>query len=186
MANFETLKFERDGAVAIITLNRPDAANSLNVKMSEELVKVATHCDSNPDIRCVVFTGAGKMFSAGGDLVSFAAQGDSMGEYMRYATTGLHAAISRFTRMNAPFLVAVNGGGWRRFQHGHHRRHDLRGRIGPFTMAYARAGVSPDGSELFPAAPGRPRQGHAAHPHERPVEWRAKPRNGVGQRSGGR
>ena len=147
---YATLKFERDGGVAIITLNRPDAANSLNVPMSEELVKVATHCDSNPDIRAVVFTGAGKMFSAGGDLHAFAAQGDGMAEYIRYATTGLHAAISRFARMNAPFLVAVNGvaagAGFSMAICG-----DLvfAAESAKFTEAYTKAGVSPDGSSTF-------------------------------------
>lgn len=147
---FETLKFERDGAVAIVTLNRPDAANSLNVPMSEELVKVATHCDSNPDIRCVVFTGAGKMFSAGGDLVSFASQGEKMGEYMRYATTGLHAAISRFTRMNAPYLVAVNGvAAGAGFSMAISGDMIFAAESAKFTMAYTRAGVSPDGSASY-------------------------------------
>jgi 2-(1,2-epoxy-1,2-dihydrophenyl)acetyl-CoA isomerase len=147
---YETLKFERDGAVAIVTLNRPDAANSLNVPMSEELVKVATHCDSNPDIRAVILTATGRMFSAGGDLVSFAAQGAQMSEYMRYATTGLHAAISRFARMNAPYLVAVNGtaagAGFSMAISG-----DLvfAAESAKFTMAYTRAGVSPDGSSTF-------------------------------------
>lgn len=147
---YETLTFERDGAVAIVALNRPDAANSLNVPMAEELVKVATHCDSNPDIRCVVFTGTGKMFSAGGDLHSFAAEGEGMAEYMRYATTGLHAAISRFSRMNAPYLVAVNGvaagAGFSMAISG-----DLvfAAESAKFTMAYTKAGVSPDGSSTY-------------------------------------
>lgn len=148
--NFETITFERNGGVAVITLNRPDAANSLNVKMSEELVKVATHCDSNPDIRAVVFTGSGKMFSAGGDLVSFAAQGDNMGEYIRYATTGLHAAISRFARMNAPFLVAVNGvAAGAGFSMAICGDMVFAAESAKFTMAYTRAGVSPDGSASF-------------------------------------
>ncbi len=147
---YETLTFERDGGVAIITLNRPEAANSLNVPMSEELVKVATHCDSNPEIRAVVLTGAGKMFSAGGDLHSFAAQGEQMSEYMRYATTGLHAAIARFARMNAPYLVAVNGvaagAGFSMAITG-----DLvfAAKSAKFTEAYTKAGVSPDGSSTW-------------------------------------
>jgi len=147
---YETLTFERDGAVAIITLNRPDAANSLNVPMSEELVRVATHCDSSPDIRAVVFTGSGKMFSAGGDLHSFAAQGDAMGEYMRYATTGLHAAISRFARMNAPYLVAVNGvAAGAGFSMAISGDMIFAAESAKFTMAYTRAGVSPDGSSTY-------------------------------------
>ncbi len=59
-SEFEAINFEMDGAVAVITLNRPDNANSLNAQMSEELLKAATHCDSDPSIRAVVFTGAGK------------------------------------------------------------------------------------------------------------------------------
>jgi len=148
--SYETLSFERDGGVAVITLNRPDAANSLNVPMAEELVKVATHCDSNPDIRCVVFTGAGKMFSAGGDLHSFAAQGEGMAEYMRYATTGLHAAISRFARMNAPYLVAVNGvAAGAGFSMAISGDMVFAAESAKFTMAYTRAGVSPDGSSTY-------------------------------------
>ena len=148
--NLETMTFERDGAVAIVSLNRPDAANSLNGLMSEELVKVATHCDSNPDIRAVVLTGKGKMFSAGGDLHSFAAQGEQMSEYMRYATAGLHVAISRFARMNAPYLVAVNGvaagAGFSMAITG-----DLvfAAESAKFTEAYTKAGVSPDGSSTW-------------------------------------
>ena len=148
--SYETLTFERDGSVAIITLNRPDAANSLNVPMSEELVKVATHCDSNPDIRAVVLTATGKMFCAGGDLRSFAAQGDGMAEYMRYATAGLHAAISRFARMNAPYLVAVNG-----MAAGAGFSIAITGDLvfaaesAKFTEAYTKVGVSPDGSSTW-------------------------------------
>ena len=148
--DFETITFERDGAAAIITLNRPDAANSLNAKMSEELVKIATHCDSNSDIRAVVFTGAGKMFSAGGDLHSFAAEGDGMAEYMRYATAGLHAAVSRFARMNAPFLVAVNGvAAGAGFSMAITGDMVFAADTAKFTEAYTKAGVSPDGSSTW-------------------------------------
>ena len=146
----ETMTFERDGAVAIVKLDRPDAANSLNVPMSEEMLKVATHCDSDPGIRCVVFTGEGKMFSAGGDLHTFAAEGDGMAEYMRYATTGMHMAISRFTRMNAPYLVAVNGvAAGAGFSMAISGDMVFAAESAKFTMAYTRAGVSPDGSSTW-------------------------------------
>jgi 2-(1,2-epoxy-1,2-dihydrophenyl)acetyl-CoA isomerase len=147
---FETLTFERDGGVAIVSLNRPDNANALNGQMSEDLVKVATHCDSNPDIRCVVFTGKGKMFSAGGDLHAFAAEGEGMSEYMRYATAGLHVAISRFARMNAPYLVAVNGiAAGAGFSMAITGDMVFAAESAKFTVAYTRAGVSPDGSSTY-------------------------------------
>lgn len=147
---YETIRFERDGAVAIVTLNRPDAMNSLNLRMSEELAQVATHCDSSAEIRAVVLTGAGKAFSGGGDLRAFVAEGDGMSEYVRQTTTGLHAAISRFARMNAPFLVAVNGvaagAGFSMAIAG-----DLvfAAESARFTEAYTNVGVSPDGSSTF-------------------------------------
>ena len=106
---YETLKFEVADQIATITFSRPEAANSLSLKGSEELHEVATHCASNPDIRAVILTGEGKMFCAGGDVVGFHAQGDAMSEHMRGMTTTLHAAISRFSRMDAPLIIAVNG-----------------------------------------------------------------------------
>ena len=56
----ETLLFERDsesdGAVAIVTINRPEAANSLNDVMCRDLLKVAIACDEDPSIRTVLLT----------------------------------------------------------------------------------------------------------------------------------
>ncbi|MEM7542865.1 MAG: enoyl-CoA hydratase-related protein [Pseudomonadota bacterium] len=148
--SYETLTYEFADGVGTITLDRPDAANSLNAKMGEELLEVATHCDSDPSVRAVILTGKGKMFCAGGDLKSFVAQGDKMGEHMRYLTTGLHAAVSRFARMNAPLIVAVNGtaagAGFSLSIIG-----DLiyAGESAKFTEAYTRIGVSPDGSSSY-------------------------------------
>ena len=146
----ETLQFERDGPVAIVRLNRPDAANSLNTAMSEELLRVATHCDSSSEIRAVVLTANGKMFCAGGDLHAFAAQGEAMSEYIRYTTTGLHAAIARFARMNAPYIVAVNGmAAGAGFSIAITGDLVIAAESAKFTEAYTRAGVSPDGSSTF-------------------------------------
>jgi 2-(1,2-epoxy-1,2-dihydrophenyl)acetyl-CoA isomerase len=148
--SYETLHFEIENQVATITLDRPDNANALNAKMGEELHAVATRCASGGDIRAVIFTGTGKMFSAGGDVVSFNAQGDGMEEYMRALTTSLHMALSRFYRMDAPLIVAVNGvaagAGMSMAMTG-----DLvfAAESAKFIMAYTKIGVSPDGSSTF-------------------------------------
>lgn len=147
---YEALKFEVSNQIATITFARPDAANSLNLKMSEELHAAATHCASNSDIRAVILTGEGKMFCAGGDVVGFHAEGDGMSEHMRGMTTTLHAAISRFSRMDAPLIIAVNG-----TAAGAGMSIALTGDVvfaaesAKFTMAYSKIGFSPDGSSTY-------------------------------------
>lgn len=64
----EILQIERDGPVAIVTLNRPDALNALSRALRGEIVKAFTELRSDEDIRCVVLTGAGRAFTAGVDL----------------------------------------------------------------------------------------------------------------------
>jgi enoyl-CoA hydratase/carnithine racemase len=62
MANLETLLFEKNDGVAKITLNRPGAANGINLAKAKELLNVAIDCDDDPEVRAVLITGAGKMF----------------------------------------------------------------------------------------------------------------------------
>ncbi len=150
MSGFTTLKFSINEHIATIVLNRPDAANGLNMEMGKELMQAAIACDENPDVRCVLITGEGKMFCAGGDLKSFAAYGEKLPHAIKELTTYLHAAISRFARMKAPVIIAVNGtaagAGMSMAVCG-----DLvlAAHSAKFTMAYTAAGLSPDGSASF-------------------------------------
>src|SRR5947207_7551289 len=95
----ETLRFERKGSVAWIILDRPAQLNALNAQMARELMQVAIACDEDEGVRCVVLTGSGKGFCAGGDLGEFASLGQGIAAHMKEMTVYLHAAISRFARM---------------------------------------------------------------------------------------
>src|SRR5579884_1773233 len=106
---YSALLFDVRDNVARITLNRPEAANSLNETLARDLMHAALRCDADPAIRAVVITGAGRMFCAGGDLKSFAAQGDNLPYHLKEVTTYFHAAVSRMARMDAPVIAAVNG-----------------------------------------------------------------------------
>ena len=65
----EGIRYEQNGNLAIITLNRPDSMNAFNYEMLRELGQVTEAIRINPDIRVVIFTGAGeKAFSVGADL----------------------------------------------------------------------------------------------------------------------
>lgn len=65
----DTIRYEQHGNIAYVTLNRPDALNAFNYDMLRELGDITESIRINPDIRVVIFTGAGeKAFSVGADL----------------------------------------------------------------------------------------------------------------------
>ena len=107
--SFETLLFETRDGVAYITLDREDAANAINLAMGRDLMAAALRCDEDPAVRAVLIRSKGKLFCAGGDLGSFSQAGDSLPGLLKELTTYLHAAISRFARMEAPVVAAVRG-----------------------------------------------------------------------------
>lgn len=147
---YEHLLVETGASVTTITLNRPDAANGMHIPLCRELLKATIAAAEDDTVRCVVITGAGKMFSAGGDLKSMAAFGDKIGEGLSEMTAYLHGAISRLARMDKPLITAVNGtaagAGMSLAALG-----DIviAAKSAKFTMAYTAAGLTPDGSSTF-------------------------------------
>jgi 2-(1,2-epoxy-1,2-dihydrophenyl)acetyl-CoA isomerase len=150
MSDDQRLLFEKSGAIARITLNRPKAANGFDEPMMRELAALAARCDADRTIKAVILTGSGRFFSAGGDLKGMGDAGDARGAYVKRLADNLHRATTSFARMDAPLIVAVNGvaagGGFSLAIAG-----DLviAARSASFTMAYTRAGLSPDGSSSY-------------------------------------
>jgi 2-(1,2-epoxy-1,2-dihydrophenyl)acetyl-CoA isomerase len=146
----EHVLFDAADGIATVTLNRPAQFNALNLAMARELHEVAIACGEDSSIRVVVLTGAGKAFFAGGDLGSFAEAGDDRGALIRHMTSHFHAAISRFNSIDAPVIAAVNGvaagAGFSMML-----ACDLvvATRSAKFTMAYTKAGLSPDGGSSY-------------------------------------
>ena len=145
-ARYETLGYEVEAGVATLTLNRPQAANAIDMTLGRELMDAVTRSDADASVRAVLLTGQGKMFSGGGDLASFAKYGDDVGRALRELTGYLHVSVSRLLRHRAPVVVAVNGvaagGGMSLALAG-----DLvlAAESARFTMAYTKAGLVPDG-----------------------------------------
>lgn len=71
---FETLLVETDGALGHLTLNRPEKLNPLSITTLTELAAAARWFDEQPAVKVVIVSGAGRAFSAGADLTSFAGQ----------------------------------------------------------------------------------------------------------------
>jgi len=147
---YQELQFALSERVGVITLQRPQQGNAITLQMARELLDVATRCDEDPNVRAVLLTGAGKMFCVGGDLKSFAEQGDRVGQHIKHITQALHAAISRFNWMDAPVVAAINGtaaGGG--FSLALCTDIAIAAESAKFTMAYSRAGLTPDGSSSY-------------------------------------
>jgi 2-(1,2-epoxy-1,2-dihydrophenyl)acetyl-CoA isomerase len=148
--DFQKLDFVMDGGVATLTLNRPDVANAMDLDMSKELMHAAIRCDEDATIRAVVITGAGRFFSAGGDLEGFRAAGDDVASLLKEMTVYLHAAISRFARMDAPVVAAVNGmAAGAGFSLMGACDITIAAESARFTSAYTAASLSPDGSSTY-------------------------------------
>ncbi|CAN5685553.1 enoyl-CoA hydratase-related protein [soil metagenome] len=146
---FETLEFEQTGPVVTITLNRPEAANGMNDTLTRELAEAAQAAD-NPAVKVVVLTGAGRFFCAGGDLKAMAASPLGPGPFVKGIADDLHRAISIFARMDAVVITAVNGvAAGAGFSLAVSGDLVLASDKASFTMAYTRAGLSPDGSASY-------------------------------------
>lgn len=142
----EPVLFSVEDGIATITLNRPEAGNAIDLPMAYALVQAAIACDNDASIRCVVLTGAGRMFCVGGDVGLFAAAGDKADTFINELAGVLHMAVSRLARMPKPLLTLVNGpaagAGLGLAIAGDVV---LAARSAHFTAAYGAIGLSPDG-----------------------------------------
>ena len=98
-----------DSGIAELRLNRPDASNGLDVTLLKALHGALMSCHANPDVRVVLFTGAGKNFCAGGDIKDFASKGEALPDYLREATSWLGICTQALISLPAPVVTLVQG-----------------------------------------------------------------------------
>ncbi|MCC6215755.1 MAG: enoyl-CoA hydratase/isomerase family protein [Polyangiaceae bacterium] len=106
--SYETLRVERDGGVAVVTVNRPEKLNALNATVLRELEAAVAALAAGPEpARCVVLTGAGeKAFVAGADIAAMSAM--TVAEARAFSEAG-HRVGFALERAPFPVLAAVNG-----------------------------------------------------------------------------
>ncbi len=132
--------------IATVTFNRPASGNALDLEALRCLMNVAIAVDEDPAVQCVILTGEGRLFCAGGDVLSFSEAGDALPSLMKEITVYLNAAVSRLSRMAKPLICAINGAAA-----GAGLGLALLGDVvlaaegAVFTTAYAKIGLSPDG-----------------------------------------
>jgi enoyl-CoA hydratase len=102
------LLIEARGPIRIVTLNRPEAMNATNEALHGALIKVWRHLAADPEARAVVLTGAGRAFSAGGDLEHFVELWDDR-TARRQEIDNAGRLLQEMISFPLPVVAAVNG-----------------------------------------------------------------------------
>ena len=105
--SFDNLLLEHDGAVAVLTINRPQVLNALNTPTIDELRRAVLDLKHDSEVRAIVITGAGaKSFVAGADINELAALRPSQGK--EHALRGQHV-FDLIENLGKPVIAAING-----------------------------------------------------------------------------
>lgn len=106
----DDILYEVRGGAAWVTLNRPNALNSMNKNILDAYAGIVARAEADPAVRAIVFTGAGRAFSAGADLkyvLSFMGAGDP--EKVRTFMRQAYEAFACVAECEKPTIAAVNG-----------------------------------------------------------------------------
>jgi enoyl-CoA hydratase len=104
---FETIIYEKSNGIAIITLNRPQALNAVNVRMRDELYEVLPAIDDDPEVLIAIVRGAGeRAFSAGADITEFGTvPSQAIGRQVRWERD----LWGQFLGVSRPLIAAMHG-----------------------------------------------------------------------------
>jgi len=148
--DYKSIIFEKKHTIARIVLNKPETGNTLDLQLAKELYYAAHDTASDHNIKALILTANGKLFSGGGNLKYLLSNKKEVKKTLLDMTMYFHGAISRMARMNAPTIIGINGtaggGGFSLAISG-----DIIFAVkdAKFTLAYTNAGLSPDGSSTF-------------------------------------
>ncbi len=146
----ETIGYRVERGVAHVRFDRPEGANAVNPQFSRELRTVMLDIEHDDDVRAVSVTAEGKVFCAGGDLKEFHAAGPGLPKLASDMLVDFHGAIYKMNRMPKPVVAGVNGtAGGAGMSIVSAFDLVICGESAKFTMAYTRAGVTPDGTSTY-------------------------------------
>jgi enoyl-CoA hydratase len=103
---FEYILYEKEASIAVITLNRPNVLNAMNQQLWNEFKAALEEAGSDPDVKALIITGAGRAFSTGADLKD--SKSRTHEDYRRYLEK-LQETSRKLIRFEKPTLAAING-----------------------------------------------------------------------------
>jgi enoyl-CoA hydratase len=103
---YQTLKTELRDGIYILTINRPEALNALNLLVYSEINQVLDEIENNPEVKVLIVTGEGKAFVAGADIAEMS--GMNSEEALPFSLTG-QQTFDRLEQIYIPVIAAVNG-----------------------------------------------------------------------------
>lgn len=101
------VRLETEGAIAIVTFDRPEKLNALDMGVLAELNDVLDRIEGDSAIRAVIFTGAGRAFVAGGDIADLNSRA-ALAHYNEFAEA-IHRTLRRIETLDKPTIGAING-----------------------------------------------------------------------------
>ncbi len=104
MTDYQNILLERRGRVGLITLNRPEALNALNLALMTDVVTAATELDADTGIGAIVLTGSARVFAAGADIKEMSTQ-----TYMDMYLADWFSGWDRLAAVRTPLIAAVSG-----------------------------------------------------------------------------
>ena len=148
--DLETIDYEVRDNVAHVRLARPEGANAVSEAFARDFKAVMFEIEWDDDVRAASVTAEGKVFCAGGDLKEFHAQGENLPQHGAKLLGDFHAAIYKMNRMPKPFVAGVRGAaGGAGLSLMSSFDLVVSGESAKYTMAYTRAGMTPDGTSTY-------------------------------------
>lgn len=112
MGDYQSIKYDQDDAVVVITLNRPEAMNALSPQLVEELHDALDVANEDVSVRSIIVTGEGRAFSAGYDISSESEYGDTTAERLHHwwgKSLNNPDRMLHMMHLDKPVIAAVNG-----------------------------------------------------------------------------
>jgi len=147
---FETIRYEVRDRVGHLHLDRPEGANAVSPQFGRDLRAVMLEINYDDDVKAVSVTAEGKVFCGGGDLKLFHGWGTDLPRHGHDMLMDFHIAIQLMNRMPKPFVAGVRGAaGGAGLSLMSAFDLVISGESAKYTMAYTRAGVTPDGTSSY-------------------------------------